>query len=216
MTGQSHVLTLPIMRHPPTQREAGFSLLEVLISILVLCFGILGLVGLQAASLQANREARLHATAVRLAEELAEMMRGNKETGRTLTGNPYMVSLSKSDSLPADPSCGLPGKPVCGGGIAIAQRDIREWMLRIRDDLPDARVVICEDNAPYDGSGLPHWTCSNSGGTVVLKIGWTRSNTLRSATGTDATDTSSSNLGAFDKALRPAVTFPLTPGVTAL
>jgi len=197
------------------KHEAGFSLLEVLISILVLCFGILGLVGLQAASLQSNREARLHATAVRLAEELAEMMRGNKETGRKLTTNPYMVSLAKDDALPSDSGCGYP-TGLCSSGSAIANRDILEWMTRVRSDLPDARVVICEDNAPYDASGLPQWTCSNSGGTIVLKIGWTRSNTLRGATGTDATDTSSTNLGAFDKALRPAVTFPLTPGTSAL
>lgn len=219
MTAQLHLLTPPTMPHSPAQREAGFSLLEVLISILVLCFGILGLVGLQAASLQANREARLQATAVRLAEELAEMMRGNKTIATQLTGNPYMVTSTTA----TNPGCGLPGQTACGNYVAadrvanstaIAQRDIYEWLERVKVELPGPRVTICQDNAPYDTAGLPQWTCSNSGGTIVLKIGWTRSNTLRGATGTDATDTSSANLGAFDKALRPAVTFPLTPGST--
>ena len=66
--------------HTPLQPQRGFSLIEVLISIVVLCFGVLGMVGLQAASLQANREARLQSTAVRMAEEMAELMRSNKDT----------------------------------------------------------------------------------------------------------------------------------------
>ena len=54
-----------------SKKESGFSLLEVLISILILSFGILGMVGLQASSLQISREARLQASAVRFAEEMA-------------------------------------------------------------------------------------------------------------------------------------------------
>ena len=44
----------------------GFTLLEVLVAIVVLSFGVLGAVGLQAAALQANREARNQSTAVAL------------------------------------------------------------------------------------------------------------------------------------------------------
>ena len=60
------------------QKTSGFTLLEVLVSIVVLSFGLLGMVGLQAASLQANRDARLQSTAVVLARELAEMMRATR------------------------------------------------------------------------------------------------------------------------------------------
>ena len=45
------------------RRVAGFTLVEVLVSIVVLSFGLLGMVGLQAGSLQANRDARLQSTA---------------------------------------------------------------------------------------------------------------------------------------------------------
>ena len=57
---------------------AGFTLLEVLVAIVVLSFGVLGMVGLQTAALNAHREARLQSVGVRLASELAELMRGNK------------------------------------------------------------------------------------------------------------------------------------------
>ncbi len=50
----------PLMRHPA--RQQGFSLMEVLVSIVVLSFGLLGMVGMQAAALQSNREARLQSS----------------------------------------------------------------------------------------------------------------------------------------------------------
>jgi type IV pilus assembly protein PilV len=77
-----------------THRSQGFSLLEVLISMVILSFGLLGMVGLQAAALQANRQARIQASAGSLARELAEMMRGNKDVGLLTAGNPYLGQYS--------------------------------------------------------------------------------------------------------------------------
>ena len=73
-----------------TRNLNGFSLIEVLISIIVLSFGLLGMVGMQSAALQANREARLQSSAAVLARELAEIIRGNKDIGILATGNPYV------------------------------------------------------------------------------------------------------------------------------
>ena len=193
--------------------QKGFSLLEVLVSIVILSFGVLGAVGLQATSLKANREVRAQADGLRFAEELAELMRGNKVTSVKLdaTDNPYLVS--SISGLTAE-TCGLPGASTaaCGSGAAIARRDIYEWAQRVQAALPGAKAVVCQDSTPYDSSGLPQWTCSNSGGVLVLKLGWTKSNTLQGATGTDATSTTGANTGAFDLALRPSVIFSVTPG----
>src|SRR5664280_1123481 len=77
-----------------TRKDSGFSLVEVLVSIVVLSFGLLGMVGMQAAALQSNREARIQSTAVSLARELAELIRGNKAVGILTTSNPYVGSFS--------------------------------------------------------------------------------------------------------------------------
>lgn len=138
------------------------------------------------------------------------MMRSNKSISVNLTSNPYLLTSTTATS----PNCGYPGLTACATANAIAQRDVYEWLERVKKELPDPKISICQDSTPYDAAGLPQWTCSNSGSTIVLKMGWTRGNTLRGATGTDATNTSTTNTGAFDKALRPAVTFPLTPGST--
>lgn len=179
---------------PKSSTQQGFSLLEVLISILVLSFGILGMAGLQAASLQVGRESRLQASAVRYAEEMAELMRSNKDVALK-PSNPYKFSFNKLTDTNTDTGdCGYPtSSSGCATTDLIANRDNYEWLERLNNELPDARVEICEDSTPYDGNGLPQWTCSGSGGTLVIKIGWTRRNTLSGATGTDATSTASAD-----------------------
>ena len=78
---------------PP--RTAGFSLVEVLVSIVVLTFGMLGMVGMQAAALQANREARLQSAELVFAREAAEMIRGTQVEGLKPTAtNPYIGAFT--------------------------------------------------------------------------------------------------------------------------
>ncbi len=142
---------------------------------------------------------------------MGELMRSNKVTSiqNAETANPYLISSMTVTS----PGCGYPTSTAgCANAEETAQRDVYEWLTRVDSELPGARVVICQDATPQDAGGLPQWTCSNSGGVMVIKIGWTRANTLKGATGTDATSTTGVNEGAFDKALRPAVIFPVIAG----
>lgn len=208
----------PLLPASSCCQQYGFSLLEILISIVVLSFGLLGAVGLQGSALQANREARMQSTGVRFADELSELLQGNHSIA-VLTNaaqNPYLIDRSSGDTAAA-PACGIPGTNACSSQTEIAQRDIDEWWARLNDTarsgLPGVRAVVCFDSAPYDNAGLPHWDCDNAGSTLAIKIGWTRANTLRSATGADATSTTQTNTGAFDHALRPSVVIPVTPGV---
>ena len=192
--------------------SAGFSLLEVLISIIILSFGLLGMVGLQAAALQANREARLQSTAGEFARELAEMMRGNKDIGLLAgypgaTGNPYTGSFI-SPLTPATASYCLNvanAATGCANPVAVANAEMTEWLSRVDSDLPGAKVVVCTDSAPYDTQGVPRWACDGvAGATTVIKMGWTRGSTDRSKT----------NATPLDRATTPGIVFPITPGNT--
>ena len=190
-------------------KQSGFSLIEVLISIIILSFGLLGMVGLQAAALQSNKEARLQSTAMTQATELAEMMRGNKDVGIiTTTANPYMGDFSYPLTPNTSSYClnvAISTTP-CAGTTTIADAQMTEWLSRVDAELPGAKVKICVDAAPYDASGLPQWDCTNpvSGATApaVIKIGWTRGSTNRAAIGA----------AAFDRATRPAIVLPITAG----
>lgn len=185
-------------------RAGGFSLIEVLVSIVILSFGLLGMVGMQAASLQSNREARLQSSAVVLARELAETIRGNKVEGIKATSNPYLGSFSSPIEAVSPSYClnVATGTTPCTDTTDVADAQMTEWLARIDEELPGARVDICFDSAPFDSDGLPRWTCDNAGTVIVIKIGWTRGSTDRTKTGNDA----------FERATLPSVVFPVTAG----
>lgn len=187
---------------------AGFSLVEVLVSIVVLSFGMLGMVGMQAAALQANHEARFQSAALVFARELAEMIRGNKVEGiRPTATNPYIGAFT----FPITPTTAsycmsvATGTTACTGTADIANAEMTDWLHRVNFELPSARVAICYDDTPFDANGLPQWACTgaaSTNGIMVIKIGWTRGSTDRSKTGT----------AALERATVPSVVLPVTAG----
>lgn len=192
------------------QSLSGFSLIEVLVSIVVLSFGLLGMAGMQAASLQANREARLQSSATVLARELAEMIRGNKIIGiLTTAANPYLGSFSTPLAATTPAYCLSVSAAACANATAIANAQMTEWLARVDTELPGARVDVCYDSAPFDSNGLPQWACT-AGGVVVVKIGWTKSSTNKSLSVAAA----ASAPQAFERATIPSIVLPVTAGNT--
>lgn len=205
-------------RHSPRLAKAGtpfgtslgFSLVEVLVAIVILSFGMLGMVGMQAFALQSNRDARLQSQAASLARELAELMRGNKVTAvLTGTANPYLGNFTTLAA--ASPSYCLQSSNAatgCTSTADVASAEMTDWLARVEDELPGARVTVCYDAAPYDSTGLPQWDCTATGADeiIVIKIGWTRSSTDRSQTGTNALER------VTDSGSRPYLVFPVTSG----
>lgn len=189
--------------------ESGFTLVEVLVAIVILAFGMLGTVGMQAFAIQANRDARLQAQAVAFARELAEMMRGNKEIAvkTTAAANPYLVT-SMTMASPSYCMRVANASTGCTSTLDVASAEMTDWLARVAAELPDARVTVCFDGAPYDANGLPQWTCNATGADeiVFIKIGWTRAVTDKSQTGSAALERAS------DSGSRPYVVFPVTSG----
>jgi len=62
----------------PTNRQAGFTLLEVMISIFILGVGLLGLASLQVTGLKSNHSAQLRTEAIVHVYDIIERMRINK------------------------------------------------------------------------------------------------------------------------------------------
>ena len=191
-----------------SSRVRGFSLLEVLISVIVLSFGVLGMVGLQAAALKSNRDARLQSEALGLARELAEIMRANPSvaTKTAEADNPYLGNFKTGGMVPRSPSNCLDTSSAarCVDNVAVANAQMTEWLARADRVLPGIRVVVCMDTAPYDAEGLPQWGCtaptSAEQNISFIKLGWTREDTERQIR------------QATDNGVRPYVILPVTPG----
>ena len=182
----------------------GFSLMEVLVSIVVLTIGVLGMVGMQAAALQANREAKLQSSAVVFGRELADMIRGNKAIGVLTLNNPYLGVFNTTPLVATTPLyCLNVATGNCADNTEIANAEMTEWLDRVSAELPGARVTTCFDSAPYDASGIPQWACTaGAGAPIVIKIGWTKTSTDKGKTG----------VAALDRATVPGVVLPVTAG----
>ena len=191
----------------------GFTLIEVLVAIVVFSFGLLGMVGMQAFALQANREARLQSQATSLARELAEMMRGNKQIAvlTTAATNPYLGTFAVGSLTPSTASYCLNVSNAATGCTTttdIASAQMTDWLARVDATLPGARVSVCQDGAPYGSDGLPQWSCtpSTANEIIFIKIGWTQTSTDRSKTGAGALSQAS------DANSRPNLVLPVTSG----
>lgn len=118
------------------RRQFGSSLLEVLISILLLSFGMLALAGMQAYSVAAQKNAANRAIASALANELAELVRLNP--AGFAAGN-YDISMMTTAGKPALAPCAF---PACNTPALLAAADLRSFQNRVRDQLPLGGVEL--------------------------------------------------------------------------
>lgn len=155
--------------------STGFSLVEVLVSIVVLSVGLLGTMGMLLAATRTSNEAATFTAAVNLVRDLSEKARMNKGVAaRNDAANAYLVERWVEGAAPgaAGPSCATVGAPC--NAAQLAAWDMREWKQRVAAVLPDARVSVCFDDAPWSEAADAYvWPCSHAGRSVVVKLGWT-------------------------------------------
>ena len=99
------------------RRAAGFSLIEVLVSMLVLGIGILGMAALQLNSMKFNQTAAVRTQATFLAYDMSDRLRANRADAR---GGSYDTDLD--DAAPA--------------GANITATDLRRWKAALGTQLP--------------------------------------------------------------------------------
>lgn len=149
----------------------GFSLLEVLISLLIFSLGLLGMAGLMVMSVKTNQSAYLRTQASFLAQSMADRIRGN--LGRI---NLYNGAYSAATA----------GPDTCASGVAcppatIAARDIALWSRQLADSLPNAAADINCDGVSL-GSGAQLGAAPYSG-LCTFTITWSEQTLDRDGTG---------------------------------
>jgi type IV pilus assembly protein PilV len=98
-------MTVPLQ--PPRMRQGGVTLIEVLVTVLILAFGILGLIGMTVKVQAAQTDAYQRAQAILLVQDMANRIQANRTAALTyVTGN---TPLGTGDAQ--DASCaGKTGK----------------------------------------------------------------------------------------------------------
>jgi type IV pilus assembly protein PilV len=155
------------------QADAGFSLVEVLVSIAVLSVGLLGSIGMLLTAVRTGTEAATFAAAVNLARDLSEKVRMNPGVAaRTDAANIYLVASWTADGDASADAGGECTAAACNPQ-SLAAWDMNEWKRRVAKALPGARLSVCFDDKPWNASvGEYEWACSQSGSSVVVKLGW--------------------------------------------
>ena len=116
-------------RRPSSLRpERGFTLIEILVAVLVLSFGLLGLAMLQSTGLRFNTDSYLRSQATILAYDLIDRMRANKagaDAGNyCLTG---ATPVCETTAAPAEQLCGNPLATGCDSAAQLAEYDLSRW-----------------------------------------------------------------------------------------
>ena len=164
-------------RPPACGTQSGFSMIEVLVTLLIISLALLGTAGLQAFSMRLNQGGQFRTQAVFLAADLAERIEANKPGA--VAGN-YVMALSSTVST-ADNNC---SDRQCVTPAELAAYDLSQWERLVAASLPRASWAVTQT-----GSGNPS--------TYTITIGWVdRRNDVTNAafdstvqTGSDASGT---------------------------
>ncbi len=106
------------------KRQQGSSLIEVLVTIVIISVGLLGMANVQLAAMALNQNAYQRLQAVNLAHEIADSLFVNST--QAVAGD-YTLLLNGNGNAPAG---------------SVAAEDITHWIAQASRKLPSGRVVI--------------------------------------------------------------------------
>jgi len=118
---------------PRHQQQTGFSLVEVLITLVIMSVGMLGIAGLYVQSMQAGRTAMFRHHAVTLAGDVADRIRANPR-----------AAVAYEDANGENKNCVLGG--IDCNPAEMAANDIFMWKAQAADTLPGGDVTIVLDD----------------------------------------------------------------------
>jgi type IV pilus assembly protein PilV len=123
MNAQTHQ---PIAARP--RRQRGASMIEVLVSILIFAFGMLGLVGLQTRTLAYGQVSMYRSQATALADDIIDRMRADRVNAKA--GNWNSAITEKYADIT---------------GTALAKTELKDWKNQLENLLPDGKASVAWD-----------------------------------------------------------------------
>lgn len=147
------------------RRWFGFSVVEQMVALLMVALTALLLIRSNTANSIIFQNASRRASAVRLASEFSAWVRRGGHLG---LGMPLEQALKQSSStnVPSNTCC----VEFSCDNSAIAWHYLTAWQRRLRQVIPDARVMVCLGDV--NSSATTDWTCATHGSALLMKLGW--------------------------------------------
>jgi len=149
-----------------SHRQRGISLIEVLISLVIAAFGLLGLAGMQTRSLSMQIDSETRRVAAGLIEQLRERVAGNQEGYTTALTQGYTRTFIPGAAVTI-PACA--NVNACNASTEVPQIQVASWMMDVQRQLPGAAAVI----GP---------TTAGSANSMTVTVGWIEPNATVTAT----------------------------------
>jgi type IV pilus assembly protein PilV len=159
------ILNLKIQRND--HRSRGFTLVEVLVSLVILSIGLLGIAKLMLFSSHSNDSAYLRSQATDLAYEMLDYMRSNiVQAGAN--GTPQFAYNTTLTAPPADPGFTCNTAPAAAPCTSLAAYDVYQWKLRL-----NANSGVVPAGALPNGQGSVLAATDITGRTtVIIVVSW--------------------------------------------
>ncbi len=136
--------------------QAGFTLVEVMVALVIFTVSLLGLAALQAASLRDNQLAYYNTVATRLAYDMGERIRANRNSA--IAGD-YIVD--NIDTTMAAPSVNCYSGSCDAADVAVT--DVYEWLTAVEESLPSGKGRVVANGNVFTVTVM--WDQERSGAT---------------------------------------------------
>ena len=145
------------MRHPASRAAArGFSLIEIMVAVVVICVGLLGIAKMQALAISSTTIARQRSLAAFEAASLASAMHSNRTywaSAAAAAASPITITSATATIAPAtlagiaNNACfgansAVPACPGAAGAQTLAGFDLTRWSATVAPLLPNAITTI--------------------------------------------------------------------------
>lgn len=155
----------------------GFSLIEVLVTLLLVTIGILGMVAMQARGLQMTQDSVQRNSAIELTSQIADIIRAHPEALYAGTDPLRKPSASFNSSSLFFKSAGSnfsPAPATLSGNDCVAPDTVQRkrdcWLEDAKTRLPNAEALIASDF--YICRSSVPGNCNNQGSTLEFQLAW--------------------------------------------
>jgi type IV pilus assembly protein PilV len=131
-------------------RSSGFSLVEVMVAVVVICVGLLGIAKMQSLAMSSTNLARMRSLAALEAASLAAAMHANRSYWGGANGNPPPPALITYDPVHLAQGIGTyPAGNTCNqcNATEIAEYDFNNWGNSLVQILPGAQATVACNGA---------------------------------------------------------------------